>query len=90
MEYSEKIKKFCGICDKYNKGGGRCNDIFPDNQEKYVERDFCGWARIDGERAWVSSLYAGIYENRKEKIFLRDEETGMLEKFISGSFFPED
>jgi hypothetical protein len=79
MEYLEEIKKFCGICDKYNLKNGRCNDIFLDNQKRYVERDFCGWARIDGQRAWVSSLYAVIYKSGKEKVFLRDEETGMLE-----------
>lgn len=50
----DKIAKFCGPCD-HHVVNGVCKLAGGNDQARYVARNGCGWARVNGQRGNMTS-----------------------------------
>lgn len=44
------ISAFCNGCDNYKGEGIACPLVGANDQARYAERKWCGWASVDGKR----------------------------------------
>lgn len=45
-----KITSFCKGCDNFKGEGIPCRKVGSNNQARYADRNWCGWATVNGKR----------------------------------------
>ena len=68
------VEEFCSICDHYPNCPSKKYD-----QERYVLRDWCGWARVGGVRVAVSKDEVLPDFDREGKKLPRDDKSKLIE-----------
>lgn len=72
-----EINHFCRVCDFYKKGT-HCPVVGQDDQIRYVQRNWCGWARYQklGVNVTRENLTFHYPLDKKEPV-LRDDKEGL-------------
>ena len=70
MVSEEEVRRFCKVCDFYKEG--QVCTVVKGDQGNYVFRNWCGWAQIEGKRAYVTN--ESVRVNGKDIPRVKDEE----------------